>query len=231
MTRRIALALAAMVALGACSTQTVSTPGPDIIHQTQAAPTQAAPTEAPTSVVTPVPVTAAPTSKPPTGLSGQDGITKALTDPGSLGMTLAEFVSRWNSVLENGSHPLKGAPELSGNVFSITPEGASHTYLVGILNDDGTMRAVDAASFAKGISDPAFGAMAGLEAVSIWSVLGRAVNPRLTQTEGYIVLTDLGMQGGTTFGLFPPLALDLKGVRYYIIEGDRTTDFVARPSD
>jgi ribosomal protein S12 len=27
------------------------------------------------------------------------------------------------------------------------------------------------------------------------------------------------------------LVLDLKGVRYYVIEGDTTTNFVARPSD
>jgi hypothetical protein len=64
MTRKVALALAAMLAVGACSTQTVSTPGPDIIHQAQAAPTQAAPTQAaPTIAPTPV-VTLGPTAAP-----------------------------------------------------------------------------------------------------------------------------------------------------------------------
>ena len=53
MTRRIALALLAMLALGACSSQTVPTLTPLIIP-TQAAPAQATPIETPTPVVSAV---------------------------------------------------------------------------------------------------------------------------------------------------------------------------------
>jgi len=146
-------------------------------------------------------------------------------------MTLAEFVDRWNSVLDQGQYPLKGAPERSGATFSFAPDGADNTMLVGVLNDDGTVRAVDALSVAEGISDDSDRSMAQLEALTIWATLGRAVNPRLTEAEGNLILTDLGLPVGTSFGLLPPLVLDLKGVRYYIIEGDTTTNFVARPSD
>lgn len=56
MTRRIALALAAMLAVGACSSQTVSTLAPLI---TPTAPAQAGPTQAPTPIETPTPVVSA----------------------------------------------------------------------------------------------------------------------------------------------------------------------------
>jgi hypothetical protein len=59
MTRRIAFALAAMLAVAACSAQAVGTVVPAATPTqaavTQAAPTQAVPTEAPTPVVTPAP--------------------------------------------------------------------------------------------------------------------------------------------------------------------------------
>jgi hypothetical protein len=112
-----------------------------------------------------------------------------------------------------------------------TPEGATNTKLLGVLNDDGSVRAVDAISVAEGISDDIDRDSAQLEALTIWSTLARAVNPRLTEAEGNMVLTDLGLTGVQQFGLLPPLVLDLKGVRYYVIEGDTTTNFVARPSD
>jgi hypothetical protein len=65
MTRRIALALLAMLAVGACSSQTVPTLTPLIIP-TQAAPAQATPTEAPTPVVSAV--ASAGASLDPTGI-------------------------------------------------------------------------------------------------------------------------------------------------------------------
>ena len=217
----------AFVAIGGCSAQAVST----------AAPTQ---TIVPTAVVTPIPtvapisaapISAAPTPGPSTGLSGQAALAEAMMMPGSLGMTLAQFVSRWNSVLDQGQYPLEGAPERSGATFMFTPEGAANTKLLGVLNDDGSVRAVDAISVAEGISDDIDRDTAQLEALTIWSTLARAVNPRLTEAEGNMVLTDLGLTGVQQFGLLPPLVLDLKGVRYYVIEGDTTTNFVARPSD
>ena len=231
----------AVLAMGGCAGQTVSTAGSSPITNSQsnafvgatAMPTPVVTvTPAPTAEPTATPAsTPAPTPEPPTGLSGQAGVTKAMTVAGSLGMTLAEFVDRWNSVLDQGQYPLKGAPERSGATFSFAPDGADNTMLVGVLNDDGTVRAVDALSVAEGISDDSDRSMAQLEALTIWATLGRAVNPRLTEAEGNLILTDLGLPVGTSFGLLPPLVLDLKGVRYYIIEGDTTTNFVARPSD
>ena len=58
MTRRVGLALAAMLAVGGCSYQTVPTLTPLIIP-TRAAPAQATPTEAPTPVLTPMPTSSA----------------------------------------------------------------------------------------------------------------------------------------------------------------------------
>ena len=190
------------------------------------------PTPAPTATPTPAPSPlAALTPEPARGLSGQVGVTKAMTDPGSLGMTLPEFVDRWNGAREGSSYALLGAPERKDQTFLFTPDGAENTMILGVLNDDGTIRAVDALSVARGIADDIDRSVAELEAVSIWSVLGRAVNPRLTKEEGYLVLTRLGLQTEGRFGLLPPLVLDWKGVRYYIIEGDETTNLVARPSD
>ena len=65
MTRRIALTLLAMLAVGACSSQMVPTLTP-LINPTQAAPAQATPTEAPTPAVSAVASAAA--SLDPTGI-------------------------------------------------------------------------------------------------------------------------------------------------------------------
>lgn len=230
------LALAATLVLGGCSS---AAPTPQIIDVTQvpsatlANATSAANAESATAA-TPVPTpkpTLVPTPEPPTGLSGQDGVSQAMTDPGSLGMTLPAFVKRWNSVLDQGQYPLKGAPKRDGATFMFTPEGADNTVVLGILNDDGTVRSVDALSVAGGMNDKIDRMMAQLEALAIWSTLGRAANPSLTEAEGNMILTDLGLPSELRFGLVPPLVLDRKGVRYYVIEGDTTTNFVARPSD
>ena len=236
-TRRSLTALSLVAGLLVASCSSAAAPTPQIVYVTPeptAAPTPTAePTLEPTAVPTPEP-TAKPTPEPvstpepPTGLSGQDGVTTAMTDPGSLGMTLAAFVKRWNSVLDQGQYPLEGAPERDGSTFMFTPEGTSNTMLLGVLNDDGTIRAVDALSVAGGIDDKIDRLMAQLEALVIWSTLGRAANPRLTEAEGNMLLTDLGLPDDLQFGLVPPLVLDHKGVRYYIIEGDATTNFIAR---
>jgi hypothetical protein len=155
-------------------------------------------------------------------------VTTAITEPGTLGLTLSAFVKRWNSVLDQGQYPLKGAPTRSGPTFTYTPQGATDTVLVGVLNDDGTIRAIDALSTAEGISDDFARSMAQLEALVLWSTLGRAANPRLSEAEGNQLLTQIGLPGGTAFGTLDPAVLDLKGVRYYIIEGDTTTNFIAR---
>jgi hypothetical protein len=55
--------------------------------------------------------------------------------------------------------------------------------LLGVLNDDGSIRAVDAVSVAEGITDDADRGMAQLEAAVIWSTLDGALNPRLTEAE------------------------------------------------
>jgi hypothetical protein len=228
--RKLLLALIAVVAVG-CSTSPAPASNvsrsPVATDQATAAQMQTAspsPTVAPTVTVTAPPVAV-------TGLSGQAGVGKAMTDPGTLGMTLTEFVARWNTVLDQGQYPLEEAPTRTGATFSFALTGASDTMLVGVLNDDGSVRAVDAISVAGGISDSVDRSMAQLEAVVVWSTLGRAVNPRLTETEGNMVLTNLGYPSGARFGLLPPLVLDLEGVRYYIIEGDASTNLVARQTN
>jgi hypothetical protein len=118
------------------------------------------------------------------------------------------------------AHPL--------GVFQTLEQRSSDTVLVGVLNDDGTIRAIDALSTAEGISDDFARGMAQLEALVLWSTLGRAANPRLSEAEGSQLLTQIGLPGGAAFGTLDPAVLDLKGVRYYIIEGDTTTNFIAR---
>lgn len=166
---------------------------------------------------------------PPQALSGQAGVTTAMTEPGTLGLTLSAFVKRWNSVLDQGQYPLKGAPTRDGATFTYTPQGATQTILVGVLNDDGTIRAIDALSVVEGVSDAIDRGRAQLEALVIWSTLGRAANPSLSEAEGNQLLTQIGLPAPTgDFGTLDPAVLDLKGVRYYIIEGDTTTNFIAR---
>jgi hypothetical protein len=183
----------------------------------------------PAPTATPTPTTAAPT--PPEALSGQAGVTTAITEPGTLGLTLSAFVKRWNSVLDQGQYPLKGAPTRDKATFMFTPEGADNTVVLGVLNDDGTIRAVDALSVAGGINDKIDRMMAQLEGLVIWSTLGRAANPRLSEAEGNQLLTQIGLPVSADFGTLDPAVLDLKGVRYYIIEGDTTTNFIARQSN
>jgi hypothetical protein len=135
------------------------------------------------------------------------------------------------------THPLVGGPTLDEwgapwQTFSFTPEDAETTVIFGVLNDDGTFRAVDAQSSARQIDGEVERAFAQLEAVMIWSDLGRVANPRLTQTEADAILTDLGLPvgKGSRFGHNPSLVLERKGALYYVVEGEATTDFVIRPS-
>lgn len=232
----IVLLAASLMAGCAAGTPAQPNPTPIIVYVTRA-PTAAAVATPLIVYVTPAPVipspmpTPAPNPEPLTGLSGQDGLVQALTDPGSLGMTVPEFVRRWNTVLDQGQYPLNETPQRDGAFLRVTPDGAENTEILMTLNDDGTICAVDALSVAGGISDEIDRMMAQLEAVVIWSTLGRAANPRLAEADGNMLLTDMGLPADEQFGLLPPLALDLKGVRYYVIEGDTTTNFVARPTD
>jgi hypothetical protein len=217
------LALSALFLLAACSAAV--TPAPTVT-------VTLAPTAQPTPSPTPTPPpTTAPASAPPVTLSGQGGVTTALTEPGTIGLTLAAFVKRWNTVLDQGQYPLTGAPTRSGPTFQYTPGDAQNTILLGVLNDDGTVRAVDALSVAGGIGDTVDRLGAQLEAVVIWSTLGRAANPNVSEAEGNLILTNIGLQGDDVFGTLTPAVLDLKGVRYYIIEGDTTTNFIARQAN
>ena len=136
------VALAALLA--ACS-GTASTRAPSVVPGSTMQPLAAA-TPSPTSRSTPAPT---PSATPQPLLVGQAAVLDAMTRPGTLGLTLPAFIARWNTVLDQGQYPIRSTPERDGMTFTIYPEDATDTALSGVLNDDGTIRAVAALSSSK----------------------------------------------------------------------------------
>jgi hypothetical protein len=145
-------------------------------------------------------------------------------------MSLADFAARWNEALESAvpGMSLEASPEITTNengvqTFVILLGGSfgsaagDNTVMVGALTENGEVRTVGVLTRASVIEDELEAAEAGLEGITAWSTLGRAVNPRLSTDEGFQVLTQLGVKGGEPLdGL--DLQADIKGVRYSVID-------------
>ncbi len=145
-------------------------------------------------------------------------------------MSLADFAARWNEALKIADQVSvsKPRPEITTNENGVQtfviPLGGSfgsdagdNTVMVGALTDNGEVRTVGVLTRASVIDDELEAAEAGLEGITAWSTLGRAVNPRLSTDEGFQVLTQLGIKGGEPLdGL--DLQADIKGVRYSVID-------------
>ena len=170
-------------------------------------------------------------------ISSHAGVTAAMNDPGSLGITLDQFVTQWNGVLAQHQDLLKdqyrltGDPQRNGAQFVYTPNGANETVLAGVLNDDGTIRAISGLSVAKGLYGETERQRGQLESLVIWKTLLRATDPRLSETQANDLLGRIGFRDGVDrFGQLQPMAAEIEGRRYYIVEDETTTNLIVRPA-
>jgi hypothetical protein len=170
-------------------------------------------------------------------ISDHAGVTAAMNEPGSLGITLDQFVSQWNGVLAQHQDLLKdqyrltGDPQRNGAQFVYTPNEANETVLVGMLNDDGTVRAISGLSVAKGLFGETERQRGQLESLVIWKTLLRATDPKLSETQASDLLARIGYRDSVDqFGKLQPMAAEVDGRRYYIVEDDTTTNLIVRPA-
>ena len=192
----------------------------------------ATPTSSPTSTPstenrapsTPTPATPAPAEP----LSGQVGVTTALTEPGTLGMTINEFVERWNDSLEGDDmFTITAEPEIDGSTFTLEPNDVRTRSYSG----RSTMTARSARSTRcrlpaswRTVSTAPRVTWRPYALVEPWT----CSEPEPSEEEGFQVLTMLDLPSPRSLGDLDPAVLQLKGVRYYVIEGDETTNFIAR---
>jgi hypothetical protein len=156
----------------------------------------------------------------------------ALAD-GSLGMTVPEFIARYNG-LDQGQYPISDQPVPetdSSQVSLVTPSGALDTRFLFVTNLDGSLRSIVVISTAKGKSGDLVGEeMAELESITVWATAGEAANPALTVDEGNNLLGTIGFVVGKHFGNYA-VSTDVSGVRYAIIETPTATDLVIRQAN
>lgn len=219
---RFAFVLTCALLIDGCGTAAPATPPASV------APAPASPTVAPTAATTlqPTPV--------PTKIvvgSGSDAATAFAVAEGSLAMSLAEYLANYNRLLDQGQYPIKGQPtKTSDQVYQATPDGADHTILLFIANEDGSVRSVTALSDAGSTPDPVDRGFAQLETLVIWSTAAAAASPNLSEPEQNNLLGTIGVEGGRDFGTYA-VATDVGSVRYILIEADEATELIIREAN
>ena len=127
----------------------------------------------------------APTPGALEGLEGQDAATEVAIADGSLGMTVDEFVARYNDRLDQGQYPITDKPEeLGEQVLLVAPDDAGTTVILFVVNTDDTLRSITALSAASAEEGDIDRGMAQLEALVVWSTAAAAATPGLSQGRG-----------------------------------------------
>jgi len=240
----------AALALSAAACSSAARPTPQIVYVSPVPTPYVAPVYMPATpelgaAVTPFPIqstevqapifTSAPASPVQIqSLVGQDAVTAIALADGSLGMTVTEFIARYNANLDQGQYPITDQPTPepdSAQVSLVTPAGATNTRFLFIANTDGTLRSIAVISTAKAKGNDLVGEeIAEAESVTVWATAGVAANPALTVDEGNNLLGTIGFEVGKHFGNYA-VSTDVYGVRYAIIETTTATDLIIREAN
>lgn len=171
------------------------------------------------------------TPQPSIDLRDPESATAIAIAEGTLGMSMPEYVDRYNGLLDQGQYPITDKPSaISDQVFHVIPQGANHTALLFVVNGDQSLRSVTVVSDARLEDDAVEESLAQLESIVIWSAAGPAALPGLSESEQNNLLGSIGIDGARPFGDYA-VSTDIDGVRLVVMETDEGTSLIIREAN